>query len=175
MGLFVWFGGVAAPGIDFPSQAPIVIPVQHSVLLTGYNALPEQSDDDPDITASGAFSNPQIIVARSRDLAEELPFGTIVSFEAPETVPHSCGFYEVEHLIGYRVVADVLHKRKIQQLDILFDQTDRVYLKDKAINPALAIGLCDVTIRVVGKVAMKDIPKSQAELAMLVSPLIAHR
>src|SRR5262245_5115403 len=42
----------------------------HTVLMTGYNAVPGQTDGDPHTTASGARSNPEIIAARSRDLAE---------------------------------------------------------------------------------------------------------
>jgi len=171
MGIFVWSGiGGAVPeaAAQTPTRATTTIEAL-SVKLTGYNAVSEQTDDDPHVTASGAFSNPEVIAARSRDLAETMPFGTIISLEAPENKAFSCGFKTVEHLIGYRVIADSMHRRKEKQVDILYDMANAVNVGGKPINPAIAAGICEVKIRVVGKILIKDIPATQAELAKLVN------
>src|SRR3989344_8692325 len=99
----------------------------HSVALTGYNAVPEQTDSDPTITASGAYSNPEVVAARSVDLKDELPFGTVIEFVIPEgnSAP-PCGLSSVSHLVGYRVIADSMHPRKRNQVYILFDAGDAV-------------------------------------------------
>ncbi|PIR84045.1 hypothetical protein COU18_01405 [Candidatus Kaiserbacteria bacterium CG10_big_fil_rev_8_21_14_0_10_51_14] len=150
-----------------------------SVRLTGYNAVPEQTDSNPDVTASGARSNPDVIAARSRDLAETLPFGTVIALETAEK-SNSCGFEAVDHLIGYRVIADSMHERKRNQVDIMFDMRDTVLIgvnqkPRKATNPAVALGVCNVSIRVVGKLALKEIPATQSELARLMNPTLAVR
>lgn len=144
----------------------------YTVHMTGYNAVPEQTNEDPTMTASGAFSNPDVVVARSRDLAEELPYGTIIEVVAKEDVAAPCGLSVVEHLIGYRVVADTMHPRKKNQIDIMFDVEDTVKVGAKKVNPAVALGVCDdIEIRVVGHVDIKDIPNSQLALAARVKGL----
>lgn len=141
-----------------------------SVRLTAYNAVPEQTDGDPGITASGVRTNPQVVAARSRDLADELPFGTVVAIEGPVERQRSCGYAAVEHLIGYRVIADTMHSRKKQWVDVLLDENDTVPHGGVAVNPSRVLGICDgVTVRVVGKIDVKDIPGSQLELAELVT------
>lgn len=188
MGLFAWSGASTvststwnpqvplAPLPAITRQAEFTGPV-HTVKLTAYNAVPEQTDSSPDITASGARSNPEIIAARSRDLANELPFGTVIAFESAEK-SNNCGFDIVEHLIGYRVIADSMHERMNNKIDILFDGSDTVHVGvngqgRRATNPALALGVCDVTIRVVGKIDVRDMPSSQSELALLVNSKLA--
>ena len=176
-GFLVWSGAstgalqvssqVSAPGNTAVSEV-------YSVKLTGYNAVPEQTDSDPNTTASGAKSNYETIVARSRDMAEIFPYGTIISLETPKG-DKSCGFKEVEHLVGYRVVADTMHERKRRQMDIMFNMADVVSLGGKPTNPAVVVGVCDITVRIVGKVAIKDIPKTQAELALLVNKKLAMK
>ena len=141
-----------------------------SVKLTAYNAVPEQTDGNPEITASGAYSNPEVIAARSHDLKGELPFGTIIAIERPAEQSLSCGFDTVDHLVGYRVIADTTHSRKRAQIDVLMDAKDTVTVRGKEVNPSLALGICDgVTIRVVGKIKVGDIPATQAELAEIVT------
>ena len=141
----------------------------YTVKLTAYNAVPEQTDHNPLITASGASSNPEVVVARSHDLADELPFGTVIAIERPAYQhPSKCGFDAVEHLIGYRVVADTTHSRKQNQIDVLFNSLDTVPVHGREINPSIALGICDdVVIRVVGKIALSDIPQTQSELAII--------
>ncbi len=143
----------------------------YSVSLTGYNAVPEQTDSDPFTTASGAYSNPDMIVARSVDLKEELPFGTVVQFVFngnAEKAP--CGLSSVEHLVGYRVVADSMHPRKTKQMDILFDKNDTVTVGEKEVNPAVVLGVCkNIEMHVVGKIDIKDIPTTQTELIAMVN------
>lgn len=173
-------GGQPTPGM-VPSEASLPLAeteaprvavektreeMAYTVLLTAYNAVPEQTDANPFVTASGAHSNPEVVVARSHDLAGELPFGTIIAIERPEYQdPKACGFDSVEHLLGYRVVADTTHKRKVNQIDVLLDPMDTVPVRLHEVNPAKALGLCDdVVIRVVGKIAVADIPETQEEL-----------
>lgn len=159
---------LAGSGAVAPSFQP-----DFRVAMTAYNAVPGQTDDTPNITASGAFSNPEIIAARSRDLAEELPFGTVIAIDGPASAQNSCGFDTVESLIGYRVIADTMNARFTNRVDVLFDTKSKYLLGDGAVkNAARVLGVCEgVAIRVVGKVDMTKVsklPKTQAELASLV-------
>ena len=86
-------------------------PPSYVVTLTAYNAVPGQTDDTPFETASGAYSNPEVVAARSRDLARELPFGTIIEFSAPTTAQGTCGYSVVAPSIGYRVIEDTMNAR----------------------------------------------------------------
>jgi 3D (Asp-Asp-Asp) domain-containing protein len=185
MGLFVWSGAGSVGTTTWTPQTPALAATSTpetviSVRLTGYNAVPEQTDSDPTVTASGVRSNPDVIAARSRDLADILPFGTVIALETAEK-SNSCGFDVVNHLIGYRVIADSMHPRKQNQVDIMFDMADKVKIgvngqARKATNPAVALGVCsNVSIRVVGKLALKEIPATQGELAVLMNPALATR
>lgn len=137
----------------------------YTVKMTGYNAVPAQTDSSPEWTASGARSNAQVVAARSRDLAEELPFGTIIEVVTRDGVKNPCGISTAHHLIGYRVIADTMHSRKKNQIDIMFENDDRVTVGSKKVNAALALGICDdIEIRAVGFVDINDIPRSQLEL-----------
>lgn len=185
-GLFVWSGAGSVVGTStWTSQTPTLAATSTpqtiiSVRLTGYNAVPEQTDSDPTVTASGARSNSDVIAARSRDLADTLPFGTVIVLETSEK-NNSCGYQAVDHLIGYRVIADSMHQRKQNQVDVMFDMRDTVKVgvngqARKATNPAVALGVCsDVSIRVVGKLALKEIPATQKELALLMEHSLALR
>jgi 3D (Asp-Asp-Asp) domain-containing protein len=182
-GFFVWSGVASSTVPAFSAKTDIAISAVPAKVLTvemtAYNAVPEQTDADPFTTASGAFSNPQVVAARSRDLAGALPFGTVIALETAEK-SHSCGFSAVEHLIGYRVVADTMHERMRERIDILFDENDTVEIgvngePKKTMNPARAFGLCTVTARVVGKIDIKDIPATQAELALVVNRSLAAK
>ncbi len=141
----------------------------YTVAMTGYNAVPEQTDDSPDVTASGAYSNPAVIVARSVDLADKLPYGTIIAISHRAATSTNCGIATVGDKIGYRVVADSMHPRKRNQIDLLFAIADSVKIDGKETNPAVALGVCtDVEIRVVGKIDISHMPHSQAELKKVV-------
>ncbi|PIR82148.1 hypothetical protein COU20_03965 [Candidatus Kaiserbacteria bacterium CG10_big_fil_rev_8_21_14_0_10_59_10] len=171
MGFFL-LSGISSPKVQHIAPGAEVAPQRealqtHTVLLTGYNAVPEQTNDDPFTTASGAYSNPEIVIARSRDMADELPYGTVVEIAAREGTPSgSCGIEVVEHLIGLRVVADTMHPRKKNQMDIMFPVDTKVSIRGKEVNPAVALGICrDVEVRVVGKVDIRGIPRTQTELA----------
>lgn len=140
----------------------------YSVHLTAYNAVSGQTDGDPSVTASGAPSNPEVVAARSRDLAEELPFGTVVRIERARKDTSSCRFSQVEHLIGYRVIADSMHSRWTNKVDVLFDGHDTVSVHGTQTNPSIALGVCDgVTVSVVGHVDIDDLPATQDELAQM--------
>jgi len=141
-----------------------------TVKLTSYNAVPEQTDGDPMTTASGAFSNPEVVAARSVDLKGDLPFGTVIALSRAGEDSENCRFGAVSHLVGYRVIADSMHSRKREQVDILLDAADTVPVHGKEINPSLAMGLCSgVTIQVVGFLDIKDIPATQEVLAAIVT------
>lgn len=144
-----------------------------TVKLTAYNAVPEQTDEDPFTTASGAYSNPEVIAAVSRDLwGTVMPKGTVVALEYSGTSA-TCGFDKVEHLVGYRVVADTMHQRWSNKMDLLFDQDDKVMIAvngkpAEMTNPAKALGVCTVSVRIIGTIDIKDIPDTQEELRRIV-------
>lgn len=145
------------------------IPDTYTVKLTGYNAVPEQTNEDPFTTASGLYSNTEIIVAKSRDL--DLPFGTVIQIHTENRkLTGGCGVEVVSDLIGYRVIGDVTHARKSMQIDVLLDHTKPVPLNGKLLNPSIILGVCDgVEIEVVGKIHdLKNVPKTQKELAKLI-------
>ena len=142
-----------------------------TVKLTAYNAVPSQTDGNPFVTASGSFSNPEVVAARSSDLAKDLPFGTIIAIERSGSDTPACNYSKVQQQIGYRVIADAMNPRITNTVDVLLDQNDTVTLDGKEVNPGKALGLCGkVTIRVVGHIAVKDIPKTQSDLAAFVAP-----
>jgi hypothetical protein len=160
----------AAPAIPLlPSLVPTNL---LSVTLTSYNAVPEQTSPTPNITASGAASNPEVIAARSRGLASELPFGTIIAVLGPTSADDGpyCGYDSVSHLIGYRVIADTTNARFTRpRIDIQLDQKDTVPVGGRLVNPAVALGACTgVQIQVVGYVNPQHIPSTQKALAALV-------
>ncbi|MBI5644750.1 3D domain-containing protein [Candidatus Kaiserbacteria bacterium] len=145
----------------------------YTVRMTGYNAVPEQTDSTPHITASGAYTHSEVVAARSIDLADELPFGTVIEIMPKVgTSTPNCGLGVVQEGIGLRVVADSMHPRKRNQIDILFDTETKVHAAGKKVNRAIALGVCkDVEIRVVGKIDIKDIPETQNELRLAVGRL----
>lgn len=144
-----------------------------TVKLTGYNAVPEQTDSTPFTTAVGAYSNPEVVAARSSDLAKKLPYGTVIAVERAGEDNPSCNFRKIEHLIGYRVIADAMNPRITNTVDLLLDQKDTVKVGKRDLNPAIAVGKCnEVTVRVIGKIAVKDIPDTQEELAAMIHPIL---
>ncbi len=171
MGFLLLSGGAHAS----PSTAAVE-PPSYVVTLTAYNAVAAQTDDTPFETASGAYSNPEIIAARSRDLADALPFGTIIALEGPATAQGTCGYSVVAPVIGYRVIEDTMNPRYTSRIDVLLHTKAEYTTMDKGMkNAAQILGICnEVTIRVVGFVD-GALPKTQAALAALVegSPEIA--
>jgi 3D (Asp-Asp-Asp) domain-containing protein len=136
--------------------------------MTAYNAVVGQTDGDPFTTASGAYSNPEVVAARSRDLAGELPFGTVIRIERTAKDTPRCRFSQVESQIGYRVIADSMHSRWTKKIDVLVDENNTVEVEGREVNPGLALGVCtNVTITVVGSVDIKRMPKTQAELVRM--------
>ena len=179
MGFSLLFGNVAFPLRDVPAPKTIAsvipsVPVKpsYTVALTAYNAVPEQTDDTPFETASGAFSNPEVVAARTGDLADKLPFGTIIEIDGSNTTSgNDCGYSMVEKHIGYRVIEDSMNARLSNRVDVLFD-TDINYTNKNTgnvRNAADVLGICkNVTVRVVGYVDINHIPKTQAALTALV-------
>lgn len=175
MGLVLFSGAIS--GSVAPAAAPMpVAPTgpTFSVAMTAYNAVPEQTDEDPFTTASGAYSNPEIIAARSRDLKEDLPFGTVIEILGPETANVNCGYDIVSPIMGYRVIADTMHQRFTNRVDVLFSTNANYILRDgRTINASHILGVCqDVKIRVVGRLdptKMGSLPETQAELAAIIT------
>ena len=176
--LFAGTGAMAAPASANAPAVAQVAPVpsyaSYSVAMTAYNAVPSQTDGSPLETASGAYSNPQVVAARSQDLGSELPFGTIIEIEGPATKGDTCGYSVVRPIIGYRVIADTMNVRYTNRIDILFPTTANYLIGDGVtLNASNLLGICHgVTIRVVGHVDLSNpanLPKSQAALDALVS------
>mgnify|MGYP001610333535 CR=1 FL=1 len=150
--------------------APKALP-SYAVTLTAYNAVPEQTDENPFETASGAYSNPEVVAARSQDLALELPFGTIIELEGSDiSSRNTCGYDVVAPVIGYRVIADTMNARYTNRIDVLLGTKANYATMDKGMkNAAQVLGICKgVTVRVVGYVDSNRIPKTQSQLAALV-------
>ncbi|MCE9541073.1 hypothetical protein K8R03_00765 [Candidatus Kaiserbacteria bacterium] len=168
MGLFVLSGLSGSPAFAMATTTPSVTYIENvgfTVGMTGYNAVPEQTDGDPYTTASGAYSNPEIVAARSQDLADTLPFGTVISVTPPENESPECGASLVDDDIGLRVIADSMHYRKREQIDILLPAEKTVRANGKHVNPAVALGVCEgVVIHVVGMIDIHHMPKNQEEL-----------
>lgn len=162
--------GVAGPIALADTQnavAELTYP-SYTVSMTAYNAVEAQTDGDPHTTASGVFSDPDVVAARSRDLADELPFGTVIEI-VPAASNKTCGIELVSEKLGLRVIADSMHSRKRNQIDVLFD-TGPVSFGGKRVNPAVVFGICkNVEIRVVGRIDIADMPKNQAELALMLA------
>jgi len=161
----------SASAINAPAEQAIEIDYPKlTVSMTGYNAVPEQTDGDPFTTASGAFSNPEVVAARSVDLKEDLPFGTIIEvIGVNASTSPNCGFSVVEQHLGYRVIADSMHPRKRNQIDILLHNEPTIRAAGRVVNPAVALGVCkEVEIRILGTTTIKNIPSSQAALKRIV-------
>ena len=174
MGAFLLSGMAAAMGAPAQAEAPVAAALPaYSVTLTGYNAVPGQTDADPSTTANGGRANPAVVAARSRDLAEELPFGTIIEISGPEAADNSCGYDTVAPAIGYRVITDTMNARYRDTIDVLFDTKSTYTMRDGRVkNASTILGSCPgSTIRVVGFVDLtrvSSLPKTQSELAALV-------
>lgn len=170
MGFFIFTGapqaGWAATDAVSEPTPQVELPT-YDVTMTGYNAVPEQTDSDPFTTASGAYSNPELVAARSVDLKDELPFGTVIAI-VPNEPTSNCGLAHVERTVGLRVIADVMHPRMRNKIDLLFDTKDYVKVGGVTRNAARALGFCrNVQIVVVGKIDVSKMPKTQDQLVQM--------
>ena len=167
---FLLFSGLPA---GKPAPTTPELP-NYAVTLTAYNAVPEQTDGDPFITASGSYSNSEVVAARSRDLADELPFGTIIEISGPTAPNNNCGYSIVAPIVGYRVIADTMNARYTDRIDILFHTESNYTMKGgKVKNAGTVLGICSgASIRVVGYVDItypSRLPKTQKELIAIVN------
>lgn len=175
MGFSLFLSPVAFSLGNIVEAPKIVAPTvpSYTVALTAYNAVPAQTDDTPFETASGAYSNPEIVAARTSDLAAKLPFGTIIELDGSGIAPsdNNCGYGMVAPHIGYRVIEDSMNARLTNRVDVLLG-TDINYtnkITGEVRNAADVLGICKgVSIRVVGYVGINHLPKTQAELARIV-------
>lgn len=165
----------ASSPVGHVDATPVVAPKMpivpgYPVTLTAYNAVPEQTDSTPFETASGAYSNPEVVAARSQDMASELPFGTIIEIDGTNASKKTCGYDIVAPIIGYRVIADVMNARYTDRIDILFGtESNYTLASGRTKNAGIVLGICaGVTVHVVGHVSIKNIPKTQIELAKIV-------
>jgi 3D (Asp-Asp-Asp) domain-containing protein len=172
MGFSLLLGAMALPTGNTTAPQPVAsVSPTYQVALTAYNAVPEQTSDHPLETASGAYSNPEIIAARSQDFAAELPFGTIIELDGSTVSQNNtCGYSVVAPHIGYRVIEDTMNARYTNRIDVLLDTKTNYTAPDgSAVNAATVLGICKgVTIKVVGYVGFNHLPKTQAELAAMV-------
>ena len=173
MGFLLLSGAMSALPAHANAPSTPAVPV-YSVTLTAYNAVPEQTDGDPFTTASGSYSNSEVVAARSRDLAENLPFGTIIEVTGPASPNNNCGYKIVAPIVGYRVIADTMNARYTDRIDILFHTDSNYTMKDGMVkNAGTVLGICTgASIRVVGYVDItypSRLPKTQKELAGLVT------
>lgn len=156
------------PAVIAPAYGPA-----YTVSMTAYNAVPAQTDSSPYITASGAYSNPQVVAARSQDLGSELPFGTIIQVTDAPLTGGTCGYSLVKPIVGYRVIADTMNRKFTDRIDILLPTKANYILGSGAeMNASLILGVCHhAAIRVVGHIDLSNpanLPKTQAELAAIV-------
>jgi len=147
-------------------------PPAYPVTLTAYNAVVAQTDDSPLVTASGAYSNPEVVAARSQDLTDQLPFGTIVEIDGPTASSTLCGYGIVAPIVGYRVIADAMNARYTDRIDVLFSTKANYIMADGSTkNATTVLGICSASVRIVGFIDLTHpgrLPKTQAELAALV-------
>ena len=165
--LFPGGGAIALPAGVMASKTPAL--PGYAVTLTAYNAVAAQTDNDPSVTASGAVSNPEVVAARSRDLADELPFGTVIEIDGA-SASGACGYDIVRPIIGYRVIADTMNARYTNRIDVLFSTKSNYTLAGGNVkNAGTVLGICDgITVRVVGHIDINHVPKTQTELAAIV-------
>ncbi|MDB5238412.1 MAG: hypothetical protein JWM46_682 [Candidatus Kaiserbacteria bacterium] len=171
---FFAYAGVGIASADTQQQIAPEAPTYKSisVSMTGYNAVAAQTDGDPYTTASGAYSDPDVVAARSVDLADQLPFGTVIEIDTTSSTSTTCGLSLVDDTVGYRVIADSMHPRKRNQIDLLFHTSDKVRAGGRIVNAAVALGVCkNVSIKIIGHVDIAHMPKNQEELKLAIGQL----
>ena len=154
---------------EVPQEPTYQAVESYTVSMTGYNAVPEQTDDTPYSTSIGAYTNPETIVARSNDLGDKLPYGTVIRISQVSQT-RGCAYDLVKNFIGYRVVGDAMNARIHNQIDILFGKDDLVQAGARKLNPAYALGYCKNNIKaeVIGRIDTSHMPKTQVELKALI-------
>lgn len=154
---------VTSAGATHASSAAAEPPDTMAVSMTAYNAVPGQTDGTPYLTASGAYSDPNVVAARSQDLASELPFGTVIEITAASSSP-SCGYGAVSQDVGLRVIADAMNIKMKNKIDILLPEQQKIGKRTE--DPAVVLGICkNVAIKIVGHINVNDMPQTQGELA----------
>lgn len=118
---------LATPRSVAPSEVAVHGPTPLPTLTlraTAYNSLPNQTDAQPHITATGAKTHFGII-AVSRDLLRgAIPYGSLVRLRDLGSYYHGRGVGKFQALLdqqGLFIVEDTMHPRKTQQLDVWFE------------------------------------------------------
>jgi len=170
MGFFLFSGAALVPPASTSTPITPALP-SYAVTLTAYNAVPEQTSDHPFVTASGTYSNPETVAARSQNLASKFPFGTIIEIDSSSVSGGLCGYGIVKPLVGYRVIADTMNARYTDRIDLLFSTTTNYAMADGIENASTVLGVCTTNVRVVGFVNITNpnhLPKTQADLTAIV-------
>ena len=100
---------------------PVATPV-FTLKATAYNSHASQTDDTPNITATGAQTRFGII-AVSRDLLdEEIPYGSLVRIKDLGGYYNGRGAGRFQSLLDEQlfIVEDTMHQRKRDQVDVWF-------------------------------------------------------
>jgi 3D (Asp-Asp-Asp) domain-containing protein len=96
---------------------------RYTLKATAYNSVPEQTNSQPFITATGASTRFGII-AVSRDLLpRHIPYGSLVRIYDLGNYHDGRGYGKYQALLdghGYFIVEDTMHMRKQEQIDLWF-------------------------------------------------------
>lgn len=128
------------------SQPEVFISLQEALSFkaTAYNALQEQTDSTPNITATGTRTRPGIVAA-SRDVLEALPYGSlvrVVDVSSHEDAPNGCegSLEQLKSLSPHDGavfrIEDTMHRRKQEQVDFFMSEP----------NDARTWGVCKITL-----------------------------
>ncbi|HEX2862935.1 MAG TPA: hypothetical protein VHN99_00075, partial [Deinococcales bacterium] len=96
-----------------PAPVPMHRYPTYTLMATAYNSLPNQTDGNPFITATGARTRFGI-VALSRDMLRRIPYGSLLRLD------DLSGRYSGTFANMTFVVEDTMHPSKYQQIDVWF-------------------------------------------------------
>ena len=100
---------------------------RYTVVATGYNSLPSQTDSTPHITSTGKRTSFGIIAASRDLLTSAIPYGSLVRLSDLGTLSTGAGtghYQDILETQNFFIVEDTMHARKRQQVDIWFAQYD---------------------------------------------------
>lgn len=91
---------------------------------TGYNSHTSQTDNTPNITATGAITSFGIIAASRDLLGDKIPYGSLVRIRDLGNYRTGRGAGHYQGLLNQTlfIVEDTMHARKTNQIDIWFPQ-----------------------------------------------------
>ena len=113
--------------INFPQTLGPKANPRYTVIATGYNSLPSQTDSTPHITSTGKRTSFGIIAASRDLLGSVLPYGSLVRLNDLGSLSTGAGADDYQDILetqNFFIVEDTMHARKRQQVDIWFAQYD---------------------------------------------------